>query len=111
MKNFFKNASLIVILIAVCFLAACAPAETLQNTEQQQQGKGVLAIAQNQPVPDLGGYSFERQIVIDTYKARNNTISTWSYQVTIDGKIIEICPSIGYPIPYSTQLTNPMVWI
>ena len=21
--------------------------------------------------------------------------------------IVEICPSIGYPIPYSTQLTNP----
>ena len=28
--------------------------------------------------------------------------------MTIDGKIIEICSSIGYPIPYSTQLTNPL---
>ena len=29
--------------------------------------------------------------------------------ITMDGKIIEICPSIGYPIPYSTQLTNPQI--
>jgi hypothetical protein len=80
----------------------------IAQTEKTQQGAGNLAIIQNQPIPDLGGYSFERQIVIETYLARNNTIATYAYMFSMDGKIIEICPSIGYPIPYSTQLTNPM---
>jgi hypothetical protein len=27
--------------------------------------------------------------------------------VQMTGQIVEICPSIGYPIPYSTQITSP----
>lgn len=98
-----------VVLVLAFVLIGCAPESTqVTQVEQQQQGSGNLAIVQNQPVPDLGGYSFERQIMIETYLARNNTISTFSYLLTFDGRIIEICASIGYPIPYSTQLANPM---
>jgi len=93
-------------MILVFALVACQP--NYSSIEQDQQGAGVSSIMRNQPVPDLGGYSFERQIVIETYLARNSTIATYSYMISMDGKIIEICPSIGYPIPYSTQLTNPL---
>lgn len=96
----------LLILVLAFVLVACGET-TVSDVEQAQQQAGNMAIVQNQPVPDLGGYSFERQVVIETYLARNNTISTFSYLFTFDGKIIEICPSIGYPIPYSTQLTNP----
>jgi hypothetical protein len=95
-----------VILVLVFVLVACAP--SVNQIEREQQSLGNMAIVQNQPVPDLGGYSFERQIVIETYLARNNTISTFTYLFTFDGKIVEVCASIGYPIPYATQLTNPM---
>lgn len=95
-----------VILVLAFVLVACAP--SVNQIEREQQSLGNVAIVQNQPVPDLGGYSFERQIVIETYLARNNTISTFTYLFTFDGKIVEVCASIGYPIPYSTQLTNPM---
>lgn len=94
------------LLVLAFVLVACAP--SVSRAEQAQQYQGNLAIVQNQPAPDLGGYSFERQVLIETYLARNNTVSTFSYLFTFDGKIVEICPSIGYPIPYSTQLTNPM---
>ncbi len=97
---------LIAALVALILLAGCTD-NAVQYAEQEQQRAGNLAIVQNQPIPDLGGYSFERQIVIDTYLARNNTIATYAYMITMDGKIIEICPSIGYPIPYSTQLSAP----
>lgn len=93
-------------ILVLFLLVACAPA-SVADVEQAQQQTGNMAIVNNQPLPDLGGYSFERQIVIETYLARNNTIATYAYMFTMDGKIIEICPSIGYPIPYSTQLTNP----
>ena len=91
--------------ILLVLLTACA--QSVSDLERQQQYGGNMAIVQNQPVPDLGGYSFERQIVIETYLARNNTIATWAYMTGMNGQIIEVCPSIGYPIPYSTQLTNP----
>ena len=97
---------LVLSIIFGLFLTSCV--NSVSTEEQKQQESGNLAIVQNQPIPDLGGYSFERQILIETYLARNNTISTFAYLMTLDGKIIEICPSIGYPIPYSTQLTNPI---
>lgn len=101
-----KKISFFIVLVSM-ILAACAPAQSQSDIEEAQQSIAVQAITQNQPIPDLGGYSFERQIVIETYLARNNTIATYAYMFTMDGKIIEICASIGYPIPYSTQLTNP----
>lgn len=102
-----KSIVLVLVLVMAFVLAACLASDQAQYAEREQQGKGVLAIVQNQPIPDLGGYSFERQVVIETYLARNNTVSTFAYLFTFDGKIVEICPSIGYPIPYSTQLSNP----
>ena len=93
-------------LFIIASLVGCYTT-TQTDIEQSQQAAWVEAITRNQPVPDLGGYSFEREIVIQTYQARNHTISTWAYTITGTGQIIELCPSIGYPIPYSTQLTNP----
>lgn len=106
-----RKISLIVLLFVVSMLfAGCTAQNQATSLEQAQQGPGVLAIVQNQPVPDLGGWSFEREIVKQTLLARNNTIATYTYMMTLDGKIIEICASIGYPIPYSTKLTNPQMY-
>lgn len=103
--------ALVSIMTAVV-LAGCLDNSGAQARYQEsvQQGKGVLAIVQNQPVPDLGGWSLEREIVRQTYLARNQNVATYSYLFTMDGKIVEVCASIGYPIPYSTQLTNPEVY-
>jgi len=98
---------LVLTVILLVFLAGCAANGSSNRAETEQQERGVLSIVQNQPVPDLGGYSSERDIVIQTYIARNQTVATYAYTMTYDGKVIELCPSIGYPIPYSTQLTAP----
>jgi hypothetical protein len=105
MKKIFMFLFVFVVLAGV--LSGCYSNNGANAIESQQQETGVLSIIQNQPVPDLGGYSFERDIVIKTYIARNQTIATYAYTMTLDGKFIELCPSIGYPIPYSTQLTAP----
>lgn len=100
-------------IFVICFMIAvfsgCAT-QADQNTikERAQQAQGMSAILDNQPVPDLGGYSFERHIVIETFLARNHTISTYTYTMTYDGRVIEICSSVGYPIPYATELSNPL---
>ena len=103
MKTVVK--AFLVLLIVSLALAGCANA---QSTEYAQQQQGVLGIINNQPVPDLGGWSFERQVSIDTYVARNKMVNTFTYMfLEFTGKIVKICDSKGYPIPYSTQLTNP----
>lgn len=99
----------IVIMVIILFLSPVLTGCNAQDIEREQQESNQRSLIDNQPIPNLGGYSFERYVVIQTYLARNRTIATYTYTMTeIDGKIIEICASIGYPIPYATQLTNPL---
>lgn len=96
-----------VVLLVIVVLSGCETT-TVASIEQQQQRGGNEAIVRNQPVPDLGGWSFERHVVIEVYKARNRQIATYTYMtLEMAGQIVEICPSIGFPIPYAVQLTNP----
>ena len=89
-------------------LCSCAPyRENTTTTETNQQDQGVSALLSNQPVPNLGGHSTVRQILIQLELAQNKVLNTYTYTMTIDGTIIYVCPSIGYPIPGGTQLTNP----
>lgn len=103
----YKNILFIVAIAAI--LVGCVGVGTdSAQIEHNQQEAGVTAILENQPVPDLGGFSFERQIVSETYLARNKSFDTYTYVLLeYTGQVMEICPSKGYPIPYSTELTNP----
>lgn len=87
--------------------AACSS----QQMSYQQTENAVRSIIQNQPVPNLGGFSFEREVVRQTMLARNtNVVSTYTYmliETVSGGQIIEICASLGYPIPYGVQITSP----
>lgn len=104
MIKLFAFLGLLTTLLDTCYGASGSTA-----IEQAQQQPGVQAIVRNQPVPDLGGWSFEREVVRQTYIARNNTVSTWTYMfLEYLGKVVLICESRGYPIPYSTELTNPL---
>lgn len=58
-----------------------------------------------QPVP-VFDYSQTRQTMIDIYKAKVRGVATWSVVYSF-GKPGWSCPSIGYPVPATTQLTNP----
>jgi len=105
--RFFGKFTLMGVILGL-ILTACAQ-NTIDSTQKEaiNQDRGNSAITDNQPLPDLGGWSYERQLVIDTYIARNNQVSTWTYMFLQMGKLIEICPSVGFPVPYSTQLTSP----
>lgn len=107
-KKIYLTVTVLALLAVV--LGACAPSSGAVNNEleHQQQDAGLKAIIQNQPIPDLGGYSFPRQVVIETYIALNKPTATWSYIMSINtGELTELCPSYGYPIPGGTELSNP----
>lgn len=107
-----KKKLLIPFVILVSFvLSACGQtaATKLQQAESDQQNKVVLDILTNQPVPDLKGYSFERDIVVQLMQARNkSTVLNWVYLYSPQtNQFMEICRAVGFPIPYGVQLTNP----
>jgi hypothetical protein len=80
--------------------------------EQSQQNRQMEQFLRNQPVPSFD-WSLERHMLIQLYAARQRATATYSVvQSEFTGKILWQCPSIGFPLPYSTQLTNPMqaVW-
>lgn len=97
---------LILVIVSVLLVGCADTPPSSAQVEHAQQEAGISALVRNQPVPTLQ-YSLERNIVIQTYQARNRKLATWTYMRDMNGRITEICPSIGYPIPYSTQLTNP----
>lgn len=85
-------------------------AASMEQTQQNLQSEQFL---RNQPVPSIE-WSLERHMVIQTYVARQRATSTHSVvQSEFTGKILWQCDSIGFPVPYSTQLTNPLqaVWM
>lgn len=108
-KKFLMAGTLVVIVLAMALsLAGCAPPpETVNETETRQQAAVLKNIVENQPPPDLGGYSREREALIQIVEERNRSTPTWTYRIALDGSLIEVCPSIGFGIPYATQLTAP----
>ena len=74
-----------------------------RETVQRQQSQ----YAKVQPVPFFD-WSLERETAIHLYKLRNEKIRTWTVWRSMTGMIEGHCESIGYPIPYDVQLTNPL---
>jgi hypothetical protein len=102
---------LLPLVALLMFIVGCntTAATELQQKESDDQNKIVLKILNNQPLPDLNGYSFERDIVIQLLEARNkSTVLNWVYNFSPQTlEYLEICRAVGFPIPYSVQLTNP----
>lgn len=71
---------------------------TLVGTQQEIYQKG-------QPLP-IFNFSQQRQSLIEINTAIAKGASTYTVFYSF-GKPVFVCPSIGYPIPATTQLTNP----
>lgn len=82
--------------------------------QRQAEEKGVHAqqaqYREAQPVPYFD-YSLERDVAIQLYKARNEEVTTHTVWRSDTGIIEGDCPSIGYPLPYDTSLTNPLEYV
>jgi hypothetical protein len=62
----------------------------------------------NQPVP-FYEFSIELDAAIQIYDARiRDNLKTWTVWRSNSGIIEGHCASVGYPIPYDVQLTNPL---
>ena len=97
------------------FLAATA-LSTLTNkgcdNADEVESKGVetqqSVYAKTQPVPFFK-WSQDRDNLIQIYKMKNESRATYSVVRSAGtGEILWDCPSIGFPLPADTQLTNPL---
>jgi hypothetical protein len=101
-----KNLRYLFLLVFVFLLLGCmseSDKKELGDVERQQQ-----IYTKNQP-PPFFTWSLERHLMSELYDKRNKAIITYSYvQNQYSGKLMYECPSIGFPIPADTQLTNPL---
>lgn len=100
------RSTLITIIASLPILAACDPRTSEERNVASQQSQYQTA----QPIPFFE-YSLERDVAIQLYKARNERVATHTVWRSDTGVIEGNCPSIGYPLPYDTSLTNPLEYV
>ena len=94
---------ILIMILSVSFMG-CETAETrdAQNVDSQQ-----TQYQKAQPAPKFD-WSQERGLAIELYNIRNERVATHSVWRSDYGMIEGDCPSIGFPLPYDVQLTNPL---
>ena len=101
-------AALLVTSIAGC---AVAIAQNAQTEEFRTQDKIASKYQKSQPIP-VFAFSQKRQNLIEIEKAEAEGVQTTSFLCpglgcTKAAPPMEVCPSIGAPIPTTEELTNP----
>lgn len=109
MRHSIKTALAVAGVVVLCGAGGdgCTAQDNTAAKEQQSTDRAMTQIARSQPVP-VFDYSLERHMLTEIYKARQRATNTFSVvQSDYTGKVLWSCPSLGYPVPYATQLTNP----
>lgn len=99
------NRKSIAILAAatVLLLGSCSDAASNDRDATNSQLEKYQKV---QPVPNYD-YSQYRQTVIDILAAQVGTVATTTFMFNYGADPIDSCPSIGFPIPSTAQLTSP----
>lgn len=107
LTNQFFVPAITIITIAICgiVLTGCDDSANRQDSRAVERQQSQYSKAQPIPAYD---HSLERQLVIDLYNIRNETLQTHSVWRGMTSVIEGDCPSLGYGIPYDTSLTNPL---
>jgi hypothetical protein len=89
-------------------ISACTHANNGSTAESKQQGNDTTQILNNQPLPNIN-WSQWRQDLISVELAEANDTATTSF-VMHQGNQDPVfsCPSIGFPIPVTASLSNPL---
>lgn len=94
------------LLLIPVLLIGCG--QTTSKTDAVLVEKQQEIYSNSQPIPFFD-HSLERQAAIELYEARNENVRTWTVWRSDYGLIEGHGESIGYPIPYDVQLTNPLM--
>lgn len=105
MRKALVIAPWLILMFLILSAESCGSPQT--STESSQVNDQQTIYSNNQPLHQYD-YSPERDELQQIYDARMKVVNTWTVIYSM-GKPVFVCPSKGYPIPYTTQLTNPDV--
>lgn len=107
MKRIFVITAALVLLVSVSACTNDKPADDANVKDKVSSGEILKKAQTAQPVPQFG-YSQIRQTLIDAQTAQANSTQTTSF-FFINGvpDPTFTCPSIGFPVAGTSQLTNP----
>ena len=96
------------IFAACTFLAACSPPPTSSDRQRAQQEQILSEGTSQIGMPAIKNFR-ERRLLKDILELRDQEgLVTYSYVWSeYQAKMIFLCDSIGYGIPYATQFTAP----
>lgn len=109
-RNLIVAASVVGALVTV---SACSSSDTSVNNDQKATDTQLQKYQANQPVPQAD-WSQYRQTIIDVEQAQihGQTTTTFEFNQGVADPVM-VCPSIGFPVPSTSQLTNPdqIAWV
>lgn len=100
------------VLLGLTFLAGCSSQPSSVSADQSTTDDQLKVYENNQPMPGAK-FSQYRQTVIDVEGAQIHGVATTSFFFIYGSpNPIEVCPSIGFPVASTAQLTNPfqVIW-
>ena len=93
-------------LMLVAFMTQAGGCEDTDSKQSQAQ-ENMLAQADNAiGMPAITNFQ-ERRELKQILELRDQAIPTITYLFDMNGHLHKFCDSVGYPIPASTQYTNP----
>lgn len=100
--------AVVMAIVITLFFGACSTPTTNSVMNDQNQTNTQLSLFQkNQPVP-VNDWSQYRQTAIDVEQAQIHGMATTTFFFNQGNPVpFKTCPSIGYPVASTAQLTNP----
>lgn len=94
--------------LAISFLTGCDDSPTSDKKQSQQQETILQEATSTVGMPAIKNFR-ERRLLKDVYELRDqNGLATYTYLYNeYAGKLVFLCDSVGYGIPYATQFTSP----
>jgi len=92
----------------LCAADSCTPTPTANDLQRDQQNRITTEAASEVGMPNITHFR-EMRLLKTIYEMRDQAdLATWSYRENVmTGKLVFLCESIGYPIPYATQYSAP----
>lgn len=104
------NSFLALLMLTLAITSSSCGSNYKQSSESKDREateKIMADYGQTQPIPKMNR-SQVRESLIEIQKLEARATSTYSVERSMDGRVLRLFPSIGYPIPGGTSLTNPL---
>lgn len=105
-----RSINILLLLFSLVFIGAegegCEGQNDTDNIQEQETNQMVREAHQRLGMPAINNFT-ERRMFKSILEKRDDTFTTYSYIMDMQGGLHLLCESVGYGIPFSTQYTNP----